>query len=122
MQKKLLAVFAFVLCMLVVLLVRITYITAKSGNKYAKQVLSQQSYDSKTIPYRRGEIRDTNGIILAKSEKVYNVVLDCYAINSDEDYVEPTIEAVCTALGLEEADVRDRIENEKTRDLSLIHI
>ena len=116
MQKKLLAVFAFVLCMLVVLLVRITYITAKSGNKYAKQVLSQQSYDSKTIPYRRGEIRDTNGIILAKSEKVYNVVLDCYAINSDEDYVEPTIEAVCTALGLEEADVRDRIENEKTRD------
>lgn len=116
MQIKLLAVFAFVLFMLVILLVRITYITAKSGNKYAKQVLSQQSYDSKTIPYRRGEIQDTNGIILAKSEKVYNVVLDCYAINSNEDYVEPTIEAVCSALNLEESDVRDRIENEKTRD------
>ncbi len=116
MQKKLLAVFAFVLCMLVVLLVRITYITAKSGNKYAKQVLSQQSYDSRTIPYRRGEIQDANGIILARSDRVYNVVLDCYAINSDEDYVEPTIEAVCTSLELDEADVRDRIENEKTRD------
>lgn len=116
MQIKLLAVFAFVLLMLVILLVRITYITAKSGNKYAKQVLSQQSYDSKTIPYRRGEIQDTNGIILAKSDKVYNVVLDCYAINSNEDYVEPTIEAVCEALDLDESDVRDRIENEKTRD------
>lgn len=116
MQIKLLAVFAFVLFMLVILLVRITYITAKSGNKYAKQVLSQQSYDSKTIPYRRGEIQDTNGIILAKSEKVYNVVLDCYAINSNEDYVEPTIEAVCSALNLDESDVRNRIENEKTRD------
>lgn len=116
MQIKLLAVFAFVLFLLVILLVRITYITAKSGNKYAKQVLSQQSYDSKTIPYRRGEIQDTNGIILAKSEKVYNVVLDCYAINSNEDYIEPTIEAVCSALNLDESDVRDRIENEKTRD------
>lgn len=116
MQIKLTAVFAFVLCMLVVLLVRITYITAKSGNQYAKQVLSQQSYDSRTIPYRRGEIQDTNGIILARSEKVYNVVLDCYAINSKEDYIEPTIEAVCSVLDLEEAEVRDRIENDKTRD------
>lgn len=116
MQIKLIAVFAFVLFMLVVLLLRITFITAKSGNKYAKQVLSQQSYDSRTIPYRRGEIQDTNGIILAKSDKVYNVVLDCYAINSNEKYVEPTIEAVCSALNLDEADVRDRIENEKTRD------
>lgn len=116
MQIKLLAVFAFILFMLVILLVRITVITTESGNQYAKQVLSQQSYDSKTIPYRRGEIQDTNGIILAKSDRVYNVVLDCYAINSNTDYIEPTIEAVCSALNLDEADVRDRIENEKTRD------
>ena len=116
MQIKLTAIFAFVLFMLVVLLLRITVITAKSGNQYARQVLSQQSYDSQTIPYRRGEIQDANGIILARSERVYNVVLDCYAINSNEDYIEPTIDAVCSALGLDEADVRDRIENEATRD------
>lgn len=116
MQIKLLAVFAFILFALAILLVRITYITTKSGNQYARKVLSQQNYDSRTIPYRRGEIWDTNGIILAKSDRVYNVVLDCYAINSNEDYIEPTIEAVCSSLGLEEADVRDRIENEKTRE------
>ena len=94
MQIKLLAVFAFVLCALAGLLVRITMITTQSGSRYAKQVLSQQNYDSRTIPYRRGEIRDTNGIILAKSDRVYNVVLDCYEINSKEDYIEPTIEAL----------------------------
>lgn len=116
MQIKLLAVFAFVLCALAGLLVRITMITTQSGSRYGKQVLSQQNYDSRTIPYRRGEIRDTNGIILAKSDRVYNVVLDCYEINSKEDYIEPTIEAVCASLGLDEAEVRDRIENEKTRD------
>lgn len=116
MQIKLLAIFAFVLFMLVVLLLRITVITVGSGNQYARQVLSQENYDSQTIPYRRGEIQDTNGIILARSERVYNVVLDCYAINSNEDYIEPTIEAVCSSLGLDEADVRDRIENEATKD------
>ena len=116
MQIKLLAVFAFILFILAILLIRITYITTKSGNQYARKVLSQQNYDSRTIPYRRGEIWDTNGIILAKSDRVYNVVLDCYAINSNEDYIEPTIEAVCSSLGLEEAEVRDRIENEKTRE------
>lgn len=116
MQRKLLAVFAFILLALIVILLRITTITTQSGSKYAKQVLSQQSYDSRTIPYRRGEIQDTNGIILAKSDRVYNVVLDCYAINSNEDYIEPTIDAVCTALGLDQADVRDRIENEKTKN------
>ena len=42
MQKKLMASFAFVLLLLILLLVRIATITATRGNKYAKQVLSQQ--------------------------------------------------------------------------------
>ena len=42
MQKKLLGVFAFVLLVLVILNLRIAYINIKSGDKYAKQVLSQK--------------------------------------------------------------------------------
>ncbi|MCR4960231.1 MAG: hypothetical protein K6A74_02165, partial [Lachnospiraceae bacterium] len=116
MQIKLLAVFALVLCALVVLLSRITYITAKSGNQYAKQVLSQQSYDSQTIPYRRGEILDRNGIILAKSDLVYNLVLDCRQVNSDEKYKEPTVKALVEVFGLSETQIREKIDDEKTRD------
>ena len=116
MQIKLMAIFAFVLLLLVILNLLIAYINAKSGEKYAKRVLSQQTYDSKTIPYRRGEILDRNGNILAKSDKVYNVVLDCRAINSMDSYVEPTIRAVAQIFGLEEAEVRDRISSEETRD------
>lgn len=116
MQIKLTLVFAFVLFMLAALNLYIGYINAKSGDKYAKRVLSQQTYDSRTIPYRRGEILDRNGNVLAKSDKVYNVVLDCYAINSMEDYVEPTIRAVCEVFGMDEAEVRNLIESEDTRD------
>ena len=93
MQIKLTAVFAFVLLGLLILLIRITVITATNGNEYAKQVLSQQSYDSRSIPYRRGEIRDRNGITLASSERVYNLILDCMAVNQDRDhYVQPTLD------------------------------
>lgn len=120
MQIKLLAVFAFVLLFLIIILLRIVYINVKSGNRYAKQVLSQENYDSQTLYSRRGEIQDTNGRLLAYSEKVYDVVLDCKAINqtvNDEAiYVEPTIEALTAVFGLDSAELRERITSEKTRD------
>lgn len=116
MQIKLIAIFAFVLLVLVILNIRIAYITTQSGDKYAKKVLSQQEYNSVTIPFKRGEIRDRNNNVLARSEKVYNVILDCYAVNGNEDYVEPTINALVSALGLDEAEIRSRLTSEETKD------
>ena len=116
MQIKLTAVFAFVLLSMTALNVVIAQINVESGNKYAKQVLSQQTYDSRTIPYRRGEILDRNGNVLAKSEKVYNVILDCVAINSMDSYVEPTIRAVSSVFGLDAAEIRNIVCSEETRE------
>lgn len=116
MQIKLMAIFAFVLLLLVALNLVIAHINVTNGDKYAKQVLSQQTYDSRTIPFRRGEIQDRNGNVLAKSEKVYNVVLDCEAINSVEDYVEPTIAAVSEVFDLDSATVRECICGEETKE------
>ena len=114
MQKKLLASFAFVLLLLIALLVRIATISATRGNRYAKKVLSQQSYDSRSIPARRGEIQDRNSIILARSDRFYNVVLDCWAINQNEAYLEPTVEALEKIIGVDESEARDVILSEKT--------
>ena len=116
MQKKLLASFAFVLLLLVALLVRIAAISATRGNRYAKKVLSQQSYDSRSIPARRGEIQDRNSIILARSDRFYNVVLDCWAVNQNEDYLEPTIAALEKIIGIDEQKSRDVILSEKTSE------
>ena len=114
MQRKLTAVFAFVLLVLALLLGRITMITMTSGNRYARQVLSQQNYDSQTIPARRGEILDSNGIVLAKSDLVYNVILDCNYVNVDKQCVEPTIRAITANFGLDENRIRDILTSEKT--------
>ena len=119
MQVKLMVLFACVLFILVALNIRIAYINVKSGDTYTRQVLSQKQYDSQTIPYRRGEIQDRNGNVLARSEKVYNVILDCYEINSDEDYLEPTIRAVVAAFGNSSSteDAEKKITDEKVRSI-----
>ena len=57
-------------------------------------MLSQENYDSRTLVSRRGEIQDTNGRVIAYSEKKYNLVLDCSAINQDaKNFLEPTVKA-----------------------------
>ena len=94
MQKKLLLLFGIVVVVFFLLNFRIAGITLENGEEYTQQVLSQKYYDSVTIPYKRGDIVDRNGNIFARSEKVCNVVLDCFAINSDSDFLEPTLEAL----------------------------
>ena len=59
-----------------------------------KKVLSLQSYDSKTIPFQRGNIVGSNGTVLATSVAVYNVVLDCSVMTSKKEYITPTIDAL----------------------------
>lgn len=95
MKKKLLVVFSAIVALSAGLVFRLIYIDQVKGEEYEKQVLSQQSYGSETIPYQRGEIFDTKGTVLANSVDVYNIILDCKLINDDKDkYMEPTIKAL----------------------------
>lgn len=115
---KLVWLFGMVVLAFVGLGIRITVINASQGNQYSKQVLSQsqQKYDSRVIPFKRGDITDRNGVVLATSEKVYKVILDCKVVNTKEEYVEPTIKALVDVMGLDEETVRKKLEDETTKD------
>ena len=115
---KLVWLFGMVVLAFVGLGIRITVINASQGNQYSKQVLSQsqQKYDSRVIPFKRGDITDRNGVVLATSEKVYKVILDCKVVNTKEEYVEPTIQALVDVMGLDEETVRKKLEDETTKD------
>ncbi len=93
MQFKLWFVFGFVCILFVILIGRVMYIQHTSGDKYEKIVLSQQKYDSTTIPFQRGNIVDARGTVLATSVDVYNVVLDCKVLNGNEDKHKGSISA-----------------------------
>ncbi len=110
MQKKLAILFVCVVLAFTILVGRITYINASSGDKYTKKVLDQQQYDSRVIPYKRGDITDANGTKLATSERVYNVILDLKVMLSKKENVEPTIKVLVDCFGIEESVVRQLIE------------
>lgn len=114
MKRKLAVLFAIVLAAFACLSVRLFLITRDNGDEYEKQVLSQQKYDSTTIPYRRGEIIDANGTVLAYSEKVYNVILDAKIILSKEEYLEPTVNALVQNFGYNESEIRSYISEHPT--------
>ncbi len=113
MQKKLVVLFLLILLAFVGLSVRLVWIYEKDGEKYKKQILSQQEYDSKTLPYKRGEILDANETKLAYSEKVYNLVVDARVITDSkvENAMENTVAALGKYFGVDTVAMREHIVN-----------
>lgn len=109
MQKKLVVLFLMVLLVFAGLSAQLYLITRDNGEEYKQKVLSQQRYDSTTIPFKRGNIEDSNGTILAVSNKVYNVILDTKILMKKEENLEPTLEALRKCFGIDTAVVRQYI-------------
>ena len=95
MSIKLAVLFVMILVAFAFLGIRLFIINRDNGDKYKKRVLSQQAYDSVTIPAKRGDIVDRNNTKLAVSQKVYNVCIDAKTLNKDDGaYLESTITAL----------------------------
>lgn len=107
-SKKMTIVFVLVILAFVFLVGKITYINATSGDQYERNVLRQQNYESRVIPFRRGAITDRNGTVLANSERVYNVILDAKVLLSEtnKECVEPTVHALTEVFGIPEEEIR----------------
>ena len=97
-------------------MVFVLYRIVKNNNEeYTKIVLSQRStYDSRTIPYRRGDIVDRNGTYLATSDKVYNLILDPDQIYSQESYyLNPTVNALVEVFGYDRTELLETLLDHK---------
>ncbi len=114
MQKKLVVLYVVIVLAFLFLIGRVAYINAASGDRYAKIVLDQQQYDSRTIPFKRGDILDRNGTKLATSERVYNVILDAQALLDKEEYMEPTTQAVKTCFDIDPETVKEKAQENPT--------
>jgi len=111
MQKKLVVLYVMVLLAFAGLSIRMIAIARDNEDEYTRRILSQQRYDSTTIPFRRGDIVDAKGTQLAVSQNVYNVILDIKVIRDKEkldnkEYMEPTLRALEQHFDLDMATVR----------------
>ena len=101
------------------IIVRLVYINRVSGEQYKKRVLAQQDTKSQTLPYKRGDIYDRNGTVLATSEKVYNLILDPgvlwknYDEDAKKDCVEPTLSALVEYFDLNRSELNTIMQEKK---------
>lgn len=115
MQEKLTIVFLLIVVGLFVTCYRLSSINMKSGDDYTLMVLAQQQYNSKLIPYRRGDITDRNGNVLATSIKVYNMVLDPRVILSNEKFIEPTLNALVECFSFDRQEILQLINENQAK-------
>ncbi len=109
MKKRLLVVIFFALAAFAVLIVNIIKINLKSGAEYEQRVLAQQGYSSKVIPYKRGDIVDSNGTVLATSKKVYNIILEPKNILEKDKYYEATTNALKQYFGFTDSELAEAL-------------
>ena len=104
MQGNLVVVFMVFVVVFLVLIGRLVFLSGE--DKYEKSALAQQSYVSSVIPYKRGDILDRNGQVLATSDLIYHLILDPKVLLSKEENVDPTIKALVEVYGLNETELR----------------
>lgn len=75
-QKRMASQLLLIALAFLLLFVRVLWIITVDGESYSKTVLNQNLISNKEVLYKRGDILDTNGTVLATSIRVYNVILD----------------------------------------------
>lgn len=95
MQKKLAILFLLIGLAFVCIFVRVMYLNTVNYESYTKIVLNKATYNNRTILFKRGDIVDAKGTVLATSVRVYNVILDPQMVHQYEgDKKEKTIESI----------------------------
>lgn len=130
MKKSLIFVMFVAIVIFVTLIFRIFYIIENDSDRYKKKVLSQQTYVSSNILYKRGEIRDRNGTVLAVSIKVYDLVISPKDIIGESDGStdneqaavdrEFTIQTLVNCFGLDRDELEKTINDNPTSQYRII--
>lgn len=99
MRKKLAIQFLLIGLAFVGIFGRVFYLHTAEYENYTKIVLNKSTYSNRTILFKRGDIVDSKGTVLATSVRVYNVILDAKMVHEydDEEKIQ-TIESIKTNL------------------------
>ena len=109
----LLLLLLFTMCFVGILGVIVYYNVAK-GDTYSQKVLSQNNYESVSVPFKRGDIYDCNGSILATSIKVYNLVLEPKNILSNKKVEKATRDAVNKYFGITDSEMDEYLQDSES--------
>lgn len=110
-RNKISVVFFIIIVAFLVVAGRMVMINYGKGEAYSKIVMDKLSYRSTALPYKRGQIIDRNGTVLAYSEKIYSLIFDPKMVLSDEKYKEPTLAALVQCFELQREDLESILQD-----------
>jgi len=113
MKKRTIFACAFIALLFVILIGRLVYFSVFKNNIYKRQVLSQQNYSSETLPYKRGDILDRDGNILATSQKMYTLILEPKNILRSDKIQKETINALHKYMKIDKDELLKFIKKHK---------
>ena len=114
MRKRLLVLLLLFSMMFIVVIGATVYYNFVRGDKYSQRVLSQNNYESISVPFKRGNIYDRNGSILATSTKVYNLVLEPKNILSSSRAEKATREAMNKYFGITSEEMNEYLKDSES--------
>ncbi|MCR4608546.1 MAG: penicillin-binding protein 2 [Eubacterium sp.] len=114
MRKHLLVVMGIITISLGVIIGRLIQLNVKKGKEYESRVLSQRNYTSTAVPYRRGDIVDRNGTVLAMSSKVYNLIVEPKNILRNDKKKQATISAIIKYFNISEEELMKYFEDKES--------
>ena len=113
MKKRTIIACAFIALLFVIVIGRLVYFTVFKNDIYKRQVLAQQRYSSQTLPYKRGDILDRDGNILATSQKIYTLILEPKNILLNKKTKKATLDALHKYMNLDKEALRKFVEARK---------
>lgn len=113
MKQRTVIACVIIALLFVILIGRLIYFSVFKNGIYKRQVLSQQNYSSETLPYKRGDILDRDGNILATSQKMYTLILEPKNIVRSEKIQKATIDALHKYMKLDEDKLLKYIQKHK---------
>ncbi|MBQ3600756.1 MAG: peptidoglycan glycosyltransferase [Lachnospiraceae bacterium] len=120
MQTRLLICGLMMFSAFIFLIYRVVEINETNGQRYAKKTLSQRTYVSNPIIYKRGDILDRNNTKLATSVRVYNVILAPKTILEKSEYRQATINALTMYFGVEAQEINEILNNKPESEYTIL--
>ncbi len=111
MKKRLLIAVMVFVAVFVVLIGRVVYLNAAYGSKYKIELLQNQDYTSQPVPFKRGDILDKNGTVLATSKKEYELILEPRNFTFYPENEKISREALNQFFGVTDAEIDQWLEN-----------
>ena len=94
-----------------VILGKVIYFNIAKRDEYNEALLGHKGITSKPVPYKRGDIYDCNGSVLATSTMMYNLIIEPANITENKYTIEPTVKALNKYFNVPEEETYKYLED-----------